>query len=277
MEVTKTKPMNIKTIFKALFQNLGQKVANPFLGTFIVVWLIRHWDAIYTVLTINSKLSYDLRISKIMGLFDKPFLLDLAITLGVTFAVLIVTYLLTDLGKFIAKFNTDRVLSKLMECVGESNVVLIEKHNETVKELENWKTRFDDEHDDRLRKETEIERLERRLKELLANQSLNTTKPSPASLGNLDDTSQEMSDNDFQKILTRLENRHMVSRVLDVLKEAKVGADIAEKDRAVLDAGSLNLIEHQTKRGGGWSTYTLTETGRKFLAKMMSGESKDAN
>ena len=41
----------------SLLDNFKEKVTNPFFGTFIVVWLIRNWDLVYTLFNFEEKTS----------------------------------------------------------------------------------------------------------------------------------------------------------------------------------------------------------------------------
>lgn len=86
----------------SILDNLKEKVTNPFFGTFIVVWLIRNWDLVYTVFNFEDNASLYNKKKFIGDYFHNKnifweFFLNFLISLG----LLLIGYLFVIISRMI--------------------------------------------------------------------------------------------------------------------------------------------------------------------------------
>ena len=166
----------IKNTINSLTDNINQKLKNPFLGTFIIVWIIRNWEFLYSLFYFNPKLSLDDRIAKIKTHFVDYDIWEILITVGFTFLILIATYILLNLSRLVVNFFDKKITPKVYEITDKSSVVLKTTHNEVLKNIEQLESKVQSEKELRLKAQNENEQLENRIKELISPKSTLTDK-----------------------------------------------------------------------------------------------------
>ncbi|MDN3595285.1 hypothetical protein [Zunongwangia endophytica] len=121
----------------SLKDNLYEKTKNPFLGTYILVWLVRNWELVFTILNFDDdyKLSDKVEFVKLYY-FDHGFLLGLLINIGWTFLVLIITYLLLASSKLISNAY-ENIISPWLSKKIDSKLVVPKEKFENLREERN--------------------------------------------------------------------------------------------------------------------------------------------
>ena len=90
-------------IFSSLFNNYKSKVTNPFFGTLIIVWITRNWIVVYSFFMFDEDCKMQDKINYINDYFGKKiFLYELKISLGLTFLVLISSFILLAIGRLLS-------------------------------------------------------------------------------------------------------------------------------------------------------------------------------
>lgn len=111
----------IKDTFISFKDNFKERISNPFLGTYLAVWLIRNWDLIYSLFNFDDEYSLKEKIKFIESYYENhEFLVDLSINILWTFAVLITTYILMNLSRLIVNLFEKR-LSPWIYQITDSN------------------------------------------------------------------------------------------------------------------------------------------------------------
>ena len=79
--------------------NLSEKVRSNILGAVVIVWIIMNWELVYAFFYFDKELEMTGRINWIKDYYsEKNFVLNLISTVGLAFAVLIITYALKAAG-----------------------------------------------------------------------------------------------------------------------------------------------------------------------------------
>lgn len=162
--------MVLNTI-NGVVQNLRQKIANPFLGTFILVWIIDHWEFVYTFFNFDATTTLLVKISSLKVFMDTYDYWDLLYTVWPTIGILVATYTLLTISKFIAVTFEKKITRPLVSLVDSSKYAPIQDYQKLESEIERLETKADQEKDRRLQVESDLERLEGKVKELRNPQS----------------------------------------------------------------------------------------------------------
>lgn len=128
-----------KEYIESFTGNVYRRFTNPFLGTFIVIFLLYNWKALYALFTINSSISLENRINKISNLIITNSLADLSILVFKTFAVMVATYVLLWISSSIADFYSQIALPYIKKKISPHQIVdreLFNNLNENLKSLD---------------------------------------------------------------------------------------------------------------------------------------------
>ncbi|ADR20191.1 hypothetical protein MATR_21930 [Marivirga tractuosa] len=154
----------IKDTFISFKDNFKERISNPFLGTYLAVWLIRNWDLIYSLFNFDDEYSLKEKIKFIESYYENhEFLVDLSINILWTFAVLITTYILMNLSRLIVNLFEKRLSPWIYQITDSKSIVKKSVHENLEKRLEAIQIRFEKEKEARIRVEDELEALEEKL------------------------------------------------------------------------------------------------------------------
>ncbi len=167
----------IKKTLNSFTENINQKLKNPFLGTFIIIWIIRNWEFVYSLFFFDSETKLNSRIEKIKMFFKDYGFAEILITVGLTFLTLVVTYAFLNLSRLIINFFEKIITPKVYEITDKSSIVLKEDYDNLKIEINRLESKIQDERDLRLRAQNENDSLEMRMKELINPQINEEKKP----------------------------------------------------------------------------------------------------
>ena len=107
-------------VFKSAKDLTGDKIRNPFFGTYILVWIIRNWDLIYTLIYFDEGTELSGRLECIQNYFkENDFTKGILNNLWITAVVLIISYLLLNISRFIVSYSELEIkpkIDKLTRC-----------------------------------------------------------------------------------------------------------------------------------------------------------------
>jgi hypothetical protein len=133
---------------------------NPFFATFIVVWIVQNWKAVYAFFFFGKQYTLDERIKWFETYWHGSFLQNLFYVIVISFAVLTITLVLINLSKLIIRFFADRVTPLIYKAVKPTNVVEREKYDEVVKRNVDLEKSIIDQRDLRIKAQREKETTE---------------------------------------------------------------------------------------------------------------------
>tara|TARA_R110000868_G_scaffold218661_1_gene469485 strand:+ start:239 stop:1006 length:768 start_codon:yes stop_codon:yes gene_type:complete len=241
----------IKNTINSFTDNISQKLKNPFLGTFLIVWIIRNWEFIYSLFNFDPNLSLDDRINKIKTFFIDYGIVELLITIGVSFLVLIATYFFLNLSRLVVNFFDKMITPKVYEITDKSSIVLKTVHDETHKRIELLESRVQSERELRLKTQNENEELENRIKELL---DTNTKK-------NIENNPTKGITNKTKLLSKKLIDENKVQLFERVASDILNGNSILKDQTHITEFTTLGLIKPGSYQGGGKSLFSLTQSG----------------
>lgn len=113
-----------KTIV-SLASNLKEKSTNPFLGTYAVVWFIRNWELVYSLFNFDKAADLNFKVEFIRSYYaDHNFIEGLLQNIVWSFGILIVTYSLLNLSRFIVNFSEKRITPWIYKNTDSNSIVL---------------------------------------------------------------------------------------------------------------------------------------------------------
>ncbi len=85
-----------------LINNYKTKIRNPLIGTISGVWIIHNWKVVYALFNFDENFTMEKKISYIEDYFGKKhFWCEFLTIIGSTFAVIIVTFILLAISRFL--------------------------------------------------------------------------------------------------------------------------------------------------------------------------------
>jgi hypothetical protein len=159
----------IKDIILSFKENIKQKTTNPFFGTLILVWIIHNWELIYTFFNFESTRNLKDRIDYLSNYFSTiPFVKNLLFCIGITFAVLIGTYIFLNLSRLIINIFEKKLTPWIYKITDKSSVVLKEDYQLVQAERNQLFSKVEEEKNAKLKAQGEVTKLEEKISELLA-------------------------------------------------------------------------------------------------------------
>lgn len=93
----------VKEVWDSFKDNIKERVTNPFLGTYLLVWIVHNWRVVYAFLNFDK----DYKLQNKIDYFNKywtehSFIWNLLGVALITVGVLIITYLFLALSRFLS-------------------------------------------------------------------------------------------------------------------------------------------------------------------------------
>jgi hypothetical protein len=195
----------IKDIILSFKENIKQKTTNPFFGTLILVWVIHNWELIYTFFNFESTKNLKDRIDYLSNYFSTiPFIKNLLLCIGITFAVLIATYVFLNFSRLIINIFEKKLTPWIYKITDKSSVVLKEDYQLVQAERNQLFTKVEEEKTAKLKAQGEVTKLEEKISELLASKDIT-----------IEDVIDSNNDNSY-------DNSKLISLILDDEKKRKI-------------------------------------------------------
>lgn len=262
----------VKELLVSFKDNLKSKTTNPFFGTLIVVWLFHNYQFVYTIFTFEKSKLPGSRLNYISSLLEPDkFLPNLAWCIGYAVIVLIATYILLNFSRLIVYLFDKKLTPWIKKITDSKSIVDKEKYDQEVKEKDRLQSRFDQEHEARLKLLTDYEKLDEKYKNLLeTNNILSEKLTEEEGKGKKQSTVDELKPMSekasalFDKFKPYLNDKKIVKQFkevsIEILKTNWVSAAKDYNDLLI-----KGLIEVKNKDSNNNIKYSLTSRGTTFL------------
>lgn len=232
----------INDLFISFKDNIKQKTSNPFFGTFIIIWVIRHWKLIYIILTIESYKTLDDRVAIIEKYFlEESFIESILWTTLWSFGVLLSTYTLLNLSRLIINFFEKAVTPKVYSWTDKGDIVLKSEYKKVINENEKLKDRLEKEREQKIKAQDERDAFELKLKEEIIKSLKKEEESKPA------DSNIIIPDNsEAQQILNKILSSEF-SKLFEILISDVAQGRPVERADYIDYFSKLGLIEVKEK------------------------------
>lgn len=245
--------MAVNEILLSFSDNL-KKARNPFFGTFIVVWIIRNWKLLVTLFNLDLYPTVDEKIEVLQSYFvDGTIVESFLLTSLISLVVLIVTYVLLNVTRFISNSFEKKVTPWVYKITDKTSIVLKIDYNKLEDDVRRLEERLSEERLKRLEAERErdsLESLKREQVEKLARYDAEDTKP-----------------DDLEAIDSFLLEQKLTDKFLDVVASIKSQKALVNSSSLVHSFLRLGLIELDPELGSVDSTsgyFRLTMKGHDY-------------
>jgi len=247
----------VKDTLNSMLDNIKERTTNPFLGTLLVVWIIRNWTLVYGLFNFDKGFTLDKKLKYIADHYQsQAFVPNLLIVVAITFLVLVSTYCMLTLGRLITDTYDKFVIPYLAKITDKSSIVLKTEYKaleEVVKQLE---IRLEEERLAKVTAQTERDKADEKLYKHLNPQ---TETLSIESENELDST--------FKRIGTKFDDETQIESLNNILNSIQTKRSIAKGNAVVsilareglVQVGSIDINRPEM------AYFEFTDEGRKFL------------
>jgi hypothetical protein len=157
----------IKDFLISFKDNFKEKTRNPFLGTYLIVWIIRNWLLVYTLFNFDKKHNLDFKVNFIKTYYsENDFITNLLTNILWSFGLLILTYVLLNASRFIINLSEKQITPWIYKITDSKSIVLKEEYDRLKQEKNLIENKLEDERENRVKLLNEITRLENRIDKL---------------------------------------------------------------------------------------------------------------
>jgi len=251
-----------KDTFISVRDNIVKKVTNPFLSTFVGVWIVRNWEFVYSIFFFDDSYSLQTRLATIETYFINYSIGDALITVSITFGILIITFVFLSISRLIVNFFDKTVTPWTYKITDIGSVVIKENYQALESEISRLENRYQEEKETRLVLRDENERLEKRIGELISGDEEKSESEileyNEADLG-------------LDKIVDMLNESQEKSDVLSIITDIRVGEELDKRNSLVRHLVKFDIItfEEQSQRFREFAKFKVTDFGKKVIDRYL--------
>lgn len=172
----------IKDLLVSFKDNFKEKSTNPFLGTYIIVWLIRNWDLVYSLFNFDKSYSLAKKIEFIQKYYTtNNFLEGVVSNILWAFGVLIATYTLINISRLIINLYEKQLTPLILKYTDSDSIVEKSSFDKLKKHRDYIQNRLEQERESKSSLELQINSLEDEIKNLKGKPIQNENKYANAS------------------------------------------------------------------------------------------------
>ena len=251
----------IKDFLVSFKDNLSDKTKNPFLGTYLLVWIVRNWELIYSLFNFDKTFTLKQKVNFISNYYKtNNFIENLFTNIYWAFGLLLLTYTLLNISRLIVNFFEKKLTPWIYKITDESSIVLKSEYDRVRMERDDLQTRLDLERESKSRLENRIKNLEAEIINISEDKIKNNSEKKD------EEKSEQKENSGIKVLLNKLKQKELVNEYskLAVLinKGEFVNNDYLPKDYFI----ELGLITFKSNHFDGKSkSYNLTQDGQDLL------------
>jgi len=118
----------VKDVWNSFKDNIKDRITNPFLGTFIIVWIAHNWEVVYSFFYFDKGSKLETKIKYFKDYWgDKSFFWNLMYVAAITLGILIITYLFLAFSRYLANLF-ENVVVPVIHKISKGKIVTAETH-----------------------------------------------------------------------------------------------------------------------------------------------------
>lgn len=240
----------------SLLDNLRQKFTNPFLGTFILVWIVHNWRLVFSFFNFDERTNLERKMKVISYYYDSAFSIEnLAVSAAITLGVLIASFIGINIARIIVE-TSERIIKPAILKIASSSKVVERKDLEAVEDaLKVWVGKHAKEVTEKNTIQNQYDDLVAKNKNLMAS---NVTFPGTGT-----DTGMDTGmDTEIQKNYINLKKQGLIKEIWENISDI-VSGKIIVKSKALEAMLMMEFVEFQESESSG-NIYKLTNKGQTF-------------
>lgn len=166
----------VKDLIMSFKDNVDQRAKNPFLGTFLMVWIIRNWELVYTLFNFDDEHKLDFKVQFIKKYYENfSFWSNFLGNTWWSLSILILSYLLLNISRLVVNFSEKKIKPQVYKITDKTSIVTKEELDIVRNSRNEIQNRLNDERDSKANLESRLKNLESTNSDLSQTISLNNT------------------------------------------------------------------------------------------------------
>lgn len=256
----------IKDIFLSFRDNFKEKTTNLFLGTYIIIWMIRNWELVYSLFNFNPKDTLETKVNFIKSYYqNNSFIEGVFWNILWTFGVLIITYILLNASRAIVNLFEKQLKPWIYKLTDSKSIILKSSYESMRNERDELQIRLDNERESKSRLESIIKSLE---EEILERERAVSEKEGEASLKENNNKTSE-----YNVLFNKLNDRGLIQDFISVAVKSKKGESIPIEHKNIDKYIEFGLLEYKDSNyTGNAKYYKVTTEGDSLLRYLRNKE-----
>ncbi|WP_273566791.1 hypothetical protein [Maribacter halichondriae] len=161
----------IKDLIVSFSDNFKEKTRNPFLGTYVLIWILRNWELVYSLFNFDNSYKLENKVAFIKKYYEtNSFSEGVFWNLGWTFLVLTITYVVLNISRVIINISEKQLKPWVYKKTDSKSIVLKSDHEQVRSTRDSLQLRLDRERDSKSKLESIIKDLEEQITEITRTQ-----------------------------------------------------------------------------------------------------------
>lgn len=133
----------VKDVWNSFKDNIKDRVTNPFLGTFVIVWIAHNWEVVYSFFYFDKDWKLETKIKYFKDYWtDKSFFWNLVFVALITIGILIITYLFLALSRYLANLFENVIIPNIQK-ISKGKIVTAEIHQIALDKISSLETKVE--------------------------------------------------------------------------------------------------------------------------------------
>lgn len=257
----------VKDTLNSVFDNLKERTTNPFLGTLIVVWIVKNWKLVYSLLYFDGGFKLKDRLDYITQYFsERSFYLNMLSVVLITMLVLLVTYILLTISRLLTDFYERVVLPWIAKVTDKSTIVLKTEYNKVLDEVKRLEARLEEERSAKVAAQNDRDKADEKLLTMINSNSniQNELKNDRINEEGIKPSVEEDEYSFFVRVANQLK-KVGISESTTILRKIKNDDQVNMLDEAIDILMLEDLISYNTGGKANHAYYNFNEQGLRFL------------
>lgn len=135
----------LKDVWDSFKENIKERVTNPFLGTFALIWIVHNWRVVYAFFNFDKEWKLQNKIDYFNKYWtEHTFILNLGGVAFITVTVLIITYAFLALSRYLANYFENIVIPWIYK-LSKGKTVIYETYQKAVHRVFELEARVEEE------------------------------------------------------------------------------------------------------------------------------------
>ncbi len=242
----------VKDLWDSFKDNIKERVSNPFLGTFALVWVVHNWSIVYGFFFFDKEWKFENKVAYFNKYWtDNSFIGNLFCVALITIIVLVVTYLFLAISRYLASGFENIIIPHITKW-SKGKIVTFETYKIALQKIDDLENKIEVERKLKLEAQDERDRFEKLLYQ--KNQI------------NSQDTNEKKTEK-FVDLIDDLNKSHTKEVVESVIINISKGMSFSKENGIIdyfLKKGIIELDRKGSTSNGIVFYYKFTTLGNEF-------------
>lgn len=247
--------------------NIKQKIANPFLGTFLLVWIVKNWKVVYAFFFFDKEHKLKNRIDYFNAYWrEHNFIGNLIGVVMLTILILVFTYLFLALSRFISNYYENVIIPQIQKW-SKGEIVTSDVHNVALNTITLLQQRIEEERKAKVEAVNERDEIEKKFFSKVLSEN-----GKEANLGSDNSSVTDFAGNDFSidRIIEEGIKDFSRSNLIDTIIEIQKNQGFSQKHSLINFLIRYSLIDFKSDDSYGRKYYKLNVFGQQFYNRLLS-------